>query len=227
MLVSVVIPAYNERKTVVEVVKKVKAVRLGGLKREIIVVDDGSTDGTREVLRKLRGVKVVYHDRNLGKGAALRSGFAHVKGDYIIVQDADLEYDPSEYPKLLETLLDGSADVVYGSRFLGGPHRVLLFWNYVGNVFLNFVSNMLADVNLTDMETGHKAFRRKVLKEVRLKSNGFEVEPEFTMKVARKGYRIYEVPISYRGRTRAEGKKITLKDGVLALFTLFRYRLFD
>jgi glycosyltransferase involved in cell wall biosynthesis len=170
---------------------------------------------------------VYYHDRNRGKGAALRTGFAEVKGDVIIIQDADLEYDPREYPSLLEPIVDGRADVVYGSRFTGGPHRVLFFWHYVGNKFLTLLSNALNNLNLTDMETCYKVFRKDVLKGLSLKSNRFGFEPEFTMKVAKRRYRIYEVPISYSGRTYEEGKKINWKDGFAAIYAILRYRFFD
>jgi glycosyltransferase involved in cell wall biosynthesis len=227
MKVSVVIPVYNEVQTIQEILSRVQA---SPVEKEIIFVDDGSTDGTRarlEEISKAGNIKVLLHERNRGKGAALRTGFAEATGDIIIVQDADLEYDPREYPILLEPILDGRADVVYGSRFLGGPHRALLFWHYVGNKFLTLVSNALTNVNLTDIETCYKVFRRDVLNQITLKSNRFGFEPEFTAKVAKKKLRIYEVPISYSGRTYAEGKKITWKDGVRTLFTIVWYRLFD
>jgi glycosyltransferase involved in cell wall biosynthesis len=199
--------------------------------KEIVVVDDYSTDGTVDLLKKIGGetenIRVFYHDRNRGKGAALRTGFAGVRGDIVIIQDADLEYDPREYPRMLEPILDGRADVVYGSRFLGGPHRVLFFWHYVGNQFLTLLSNMLSNLNLTDMETCYKAFRREVLEGLALKSDRFGFEPEFTMKVAKRRYRIYEVPISYSGRTYEEGKKINWKDGVAAIFAIIRFRFMD
>jgi len=172
-------------------------------------------------------VKVIYHSRNKGKGAALRTGFASVTGDIVIIQDADLEYDPNEYPKLLEPISDGRADVVYGSRFIGGPHRVLFFWHYVGNKLLTLISNALTNLNLTDMETCYKVFKRQILEDINLKSNRFGFEPEFTAKVSKKRYRIYEVPISYSGRTYSEGKKITWKDGIVALCLIFWYRFFD
>jgi glycosyltransferase involved in cell wall biosynthesis len=227
MKISVVIPVYNEVSTIQEVLACVQAVPMD---KEIIIVDDGSTDGTREWLQDIdqsKNVTVLYNDRNQGKGAALRRGFAWATGDVVIIQDADLEYDPREYPTLLEPIVDGRADVVYGSRFLAGPHRVLLFWHYVGNKFLTLLSNALSNVNLTDMETCYKAFRRQILKDgITLKSNRFGFEPEFTMKVAKKGLRIYEVPISYNGRSYAEGKKITWKDGLVAIFVILRYRFF-
>lgn len=227
MNLSVVIPVYNEVGTIDEIVSRVQTVPIA---KEIVIVDDASIDGTRERLKKIGqtdNVKVLYHDRNQGKGAALRTGFKHVTGDYIIIQDADLEYDPKEYPKLLEPMLDGRADVVYGSRFLGGPHRVLFFWHYVGNRFLTLISNILTNLNLTDMETCYKSFRRQVLEHVTFKSNRFGFEPEFTAKIAKNGFRIYEVPISYSGRNYAEGKKITWKDGVKAIFTIIWFRIFD
>jgi glycosyltransferase involved in cell wall biosynthesis len=228
MKLSVIVPVYNERKTIEEVIRRVRAVD-PGMEKEIIVVDDGSTDGTRDVLESLDlpGTRVVYHEKNRGKGAALRTGFGAAEGDIVLIQDADLEYDPREYPRILEPILDGRADVVYGSRFLGGPHRVLYFWHYVGNRFLTTFSNMLSNLNLTDMETCYKVFRRDVLKKIELKSPRFGFEPEITVKLARLRCRIYEVPISYSGRDYAEGKKIGWKDGLAALFHLIRFRFFD
>jgi glycosyltransferase involved in cell wall biosynthesis len=195
------------------------------------VVDDGSGDGTREHLRELaaRGdplpFRLLEHDANRGKGAAIRTGFAAAGGDFVLVQDADLEYDPGEYPKLLQPILDGEADVVYGSRFLGGPHRVLFYWHYLGNRFLTTLSNMLTDLNLSDMETCYKVFRREVLAGLELRSNRFGIEPELTAKVAKTGARIFEVPISYKGRTYAEGKKIGWRDGFAAIWAILRYNL--
>ncbi len=225
---SVVIPAYNEEKTIEAVITRVKKVDVG-LEKEIIVVDDGSSDGTREILKKLAGeeVKVFFHEKNAGKGAALQTGFSQATGDIILVQDADLEYDPREYPRLLEPILDGRADVVYGSRFLGGPHRVLLFWHYVGNRFLTTLCNLCANLNLTDMETCYKVFRREVLDKIRLKAKRFGFEPEITVKVGKLRCRVYEVPISYSGRDYSEGKKITWKDGLAAIFHILRFRFFD
>ncbi|MGD8504334.1 MAG: glycosyltransferase family 2 protein, partial [Syntrophobacterales bacterium] len=224
----VVIPVYNEVGTVEEIVARVQAVPLD---KEIVMVDDASTDGTREQLEKIdqthEDVTVIYHDHNQGKGAALRTGFNSATGDVVIIQDADLEYDPREYPVLLEPIMDGRADVVYGSRFLGGPHRVLFFWHYVGNKFLTLLSNALTNLNLTDMETCYKVFKREILEGMTLRSNRFGFEPEFTVKVAKKNLRIYEVPISYSGRTYAEGKKIGWKDGVKAIFSIFYFRFFD
>jgi glycosyltransferase involved in cell wall biosynthesis len=228
MKLSIVIPVFNEVGTIEEIILRVQSVPF---EKEIIVVDDFSTDGTVHLLRKINSiqenVKVYYHDRNQGKGAALRTGFAAVQGDVVIIQDADLEYDPREYPKLLEPILDGRADVVYGSRFLGGPHRVLFFWHSVGNKFLTLLSNTVTNLNLTDMETCYKAFRTEVLNDLSLKSNRFGFEPEFTMKIAKRKFRIYEVPISYSGRTYHEGKKINWKDGVAAIYTILRYGFFD
>jgi len=225
---SVVIPVYNEVGTIKEIVSRVQAV---DLEKEIIIVDDGSTDGTRELLPEItlshENIRVLYHDRNQGKGAALRTGFEGATGDIVIIQDADLEYDPREYPVLLAPILDGRADIVYGSRFLGGPHRVLFFWHYLGNKFLTLLSNALTNLNLTDMETCYKVFRREVLSDIQLKSNRFGFEPEFTAKIAKKGFRIYETSISYSGRTYAEGKKIGWKDGVKAIFAIIWFRFFD
>ncbi len=225
---SIVIPAYNEEKTIAEVISRVKKVDVG-LEKEIIVVDDGSTDGTTQLLKQLANeqVKVFFHEKNAGKGAALQTGFSRATGDIVLVQDADLEYDPREYPRLLEPILDGRADVVYGSRFLGGPHRVLLFWHYVGNRFLTTLCNLCANLNLTDMETCYKVFRREVLEKIRLKSKRFGFEPEITVKVGKLRCRVYEVPISYSGRDYSEGKKITWKDGIAAIFHILRFRFFD
>ena len=232
MRLSVIVPAYNERATVEQLLRRVAEAPLpAGVEREIVVVDDGSTDGTRELLGELAEraepapFRLVLHERNRGKGAAVRTGLAAGAGDVLLIQDADLEYDPREYPRLLQPILDGEADVVFGSRFLGGPHRVLFFWHYLGNRFLTTLSNMLTDLNLSDMETCYKVFRREVLDGVDLRSNRFGIEPELTAKVARRGARIFEVPISYRGRTYAEGKKIGWKDGVAAIWSILRYNL--
>ena len=225
MLLSIIIPAFNEVAFLPEVIRRVVEAPYD---KEIIIVDDGSTDGTREYLKGLvsEGIKVIVHEKNTGKGAAMRTGIAVASGDVVIVQDADLEYDPKDYPILLEPIMQGKADVVYGSRFLGGPHRVLFFWHSVGNSFITLISNMFTDLNLTDMETGYKAFRKKVFEVITIESNRFGFEPEITAKVAKKGFRIYEVPISYSGRSYQEGKKITWKDGVKAVFTVFKYNLF-
>ena len=227
MKLSVVIPVYNEKKTLSELICRVEAVKL---EKEIIIVDDASTDGTRDLLKKYEGqerFKVIYQSKNTGKGSALRAGFDMAEGEIIIVQDADLEYDPKEYPLLVEPILDGRADVVYGSRFLGGTHRVFFFWHYVGNKVLTTLSNMCTNLCLTDMETGYKVFRRTVLDSFILKCNRFGFEPEFTSKVARHAFRVYEVPISYSGRGYEEGKKINWKDGVAALWFIFRFRFFS
>ena len=227
MKLSVVIPVYNEKKTLSELICRVEAVKL---EKEIIIVDDASTDGTRDLLKKYEEqerFKVIYQSKNAGKGSALRAGFDKAEGEIIIVQDGDLEYDPKEYPILIEPILDGRADVVYGSRFLGGTHRVFFFWHYVGNKILTTLSNMCTNLCLTDMETGYKVFRRTVLDSFILKCNRFGFEPEFTSKVARHAFRIYEVPISYSGRGYEEGKKINWKDGVAALWFIFRFRFFS
>ncbi|MSQ23721.1 MAG: glycosyltransferase [Chloroflexi bacterium] len=222
MKVSVVIPCYNERHTIREVVRRVQATPYD---KEIIIVDDGSRDGTRDILAGFSddGISVLLQDHNQGKGAALRRGFAAATGDIVLVQDADLEYDPSDYPQLLQPIEEGLADVVYGSRFLSGPHRVHLFWHELANRMLTFLSNLTTGLNLTDMETGYKAFRRDVIQGIELESQRFGFEPEVTAKVAKAGYRIYEVPISYRGRDYEEGKKITWKDGIRALGQIAKY----
>ncbi len=228
---SVVIPAYNERHTVENLLNRVAGAPLpDDLELEMVVVDDGSSDGTRDLLRELEKkadppFQLVEHPHNRGKGAALRTGFEHATGDIILVQDADLEYNPRDYPVLLQPLLEDEADVVYGSRFLGGPHRVLFFWHYVGNRVLTMMSNMFTDLNLSDMETCYKVFRSDVLKGLKLYSNRFGIEPELTAKVAKAKVRIYEVPISYHGRTYAEGKKIGWRDGVSAIWAILRYNL--
>ncbi len=226
-LLSVVMPIYNEAATIEQVVDRVNEV---ALKIELVAVDDGSTDGSREILQRLAAAgkieRLLLHERNRGKGAALASGFGAASGDVVIVQDADLEYDPHEYRKLLQPILDGKADVVYGSRFMGGePHRVLYYWHYVGNRFLTVLSNMVTNLNLTDMETCYKCFRREVLQELTVQERGFGVEPELTAKVARGGWRVYEVGISYSGRTYAEGKKIGWKDGFRAIWCVVKYGL--
>ncbi|MEL6820245.1 MAG: glycosyltransferase family 2 protein [Calditrichota bacterium] len=229
MKLSIIIPVYNERDTLAELIRKVKIVELPEIDKEIILIDDGSTDGTRDLIEgELTDSvdRVILQPKNQGKGAALRAGFAAATGDVLVVQDADLEYDPREYSKLLQPILDGQADVVYGSRFTGeGPHRVLFFWHYVGNKFLTLVSNMFTNLNLTDMETCYKMFRKEVLKGISIQQNRFGFEPEITAKVARGNWRIYEVGISYYGRTYEDGKKIGWKDGVQALWCIVRYGL--
>jgi glycosyltransferase involved in cell wall biosynthesis len=234
-VLSVVIPAFNEERTIAELLRRVEAAPLPqGVGLEIVVVDDGSTDGTRDVLQRLaagRGpaevpLRFFAQPQNRGKGAALRRGFAEASGEWIVVQDADLEYDPRDYRKLLQPVLDDGADVVYGSRFAGGTHRVLFYWHSLGNQFLTTVSNMFSDLNLSDMETCYKLFRRSLLDGVALRSDRFGIEPELTARFARMRARIYEVPISYHGRTYAEGKKIGWKDGFAALWAIVRYNLF-
>jgi glycosyltransferase involved in cell wall biosynthesis len=224
---SVVIPCFNERDTIERIVEAVLGSPIREL--EVIVVDDFSSDGTREVLREKvepRVARVIYHDRNRGKGAALRTGFAAATGDLVIVQDADLEYDPQDYPRLIEPILAGKADVVYGSRFSGGSSvRVLYYWHYVGNRLLTTFSNMLTNINLTDMEVCYKVFRREILEQIQIEEDRFGFEPEITAKVARLGCRIHEVGISYAGRTYHEGKKIGWKDGVRAIWCIFKYNL--
>ena len=227
MLVSIIIPSYNEKNTLSEIVDLVNEQK--NIEKEIIIIDDCSTDGTRELIKKEiinKVSKVIYHDKNLGKGAALRSGLGASTGDIIIIQDADLEYDPADYPTLLKPILDGRADVVYGSRFQGGTHRILFYWHSLGNKFLTTLSNMLTNLNLTDMETGYKVFTKKVNIALSFECNRFGFEPEFTAKVARNKFRIYEVPISYNGRDYSEGKKITWKDGVAAIYYIIKYSLF-
>jgi len=249
MKLSIVIPVYNEKHFIEELIDRVRKVHLDGVAKEVIIVDDGSSDGTREFLQQMinadaeaaaanyaslegnefPGVKfrVFFQSGNQGKGAALKRGFQEATGDVVIVQDADLEYDPEDYPKLLEPIQRGVADVVYGSRFLGGPHRVFYFWHYLGNKLLTLLSNMFTNLNLTDMETCYKVFRREVLQSVTLKQKRFGFEPEITAKIARHNWRVYEVPIAYYGRTYAEGKKIGWKDGFKAIWCIFRYNLFS
>jgi glycosyltransferase involved in cell wall biosynthesis len=227
LVVSVVIPCFNERATILKLLRRVVDAPFA---KEILVVDDGSTDGTRDLLVNqttgLPGVRVFFQERNQGKGAALRRGFQEASGDILIVQDADLEYDPFEIPMVIAPIVEGDADVVYGSRFLGGPHRVLYYWHSVGNLLLTTLSNMLTDLNLTDMECCYKAFRRDILETIRIEENRFGFEPEITVKLARKpNIRIYEVPISYRGRRYEEGKKVGLKDAFRALYCLTKYGL--
>ena len=230
---SVVIPVYNEEATVEAILGRVaQAPVQDGVTMEIVVVNDASTDGTQAKLLKLQAAgtpafQLFEHQVNQGKGAALRTGFAQVTGDIVLVQDADLEYHPREYPRLLQPILDGEADVVYGSRFGGGPQRVMFFWHYVGNRMLTLMSNMFTDLNLSDMETCYKVFRREVLDKLQLQSNRFAIEPEITAKIARQKVRIFEIPISYYGRTYAEGKKIGWKDGVAAIWAIVRYNLFS
>jgi glycosyltransferase involved in cell wall biosynthesis len=225
VILSVVIPCYNEISTVENLLRRVREVPLA---LEVIVVDDGSTDGTRDLLRELDDKlidQLVFHEKNEGKGSALRTGFGMARGDVVVVQDADLEYDPHELPILLEPILSGKADAVYGSRFLGGPHRVLFFWHSIGNRFLTLLSNMFTDLNLTDMETCYKMVRTELLQSLPLSAQRFGIEPELTARLAQAGARIYELPISYNGRSYAEGKKIGWKDGVSALWSILKYNL--
>jgi glycosyltransferase involved in cell wall biosynthesis len=227
---SVVIPVYNERQWIRELVRRVREVPIP---KELVIVDDCSTDGTKDILRELERdeeIRVFFQPCNQGKGAALREGFRHARGDVVLVQDADLEYDPAEYPRLIQPIIENRADVVFGSRFIGDSHRVLYYWHYVANRALTMLSNMFTNLNLTDMETCYKVFRREVLADIQLKSNRFGFEPEITAKVARRRerpWRIYEIPISYSGRTYEEGKKIGMRDALTALCCIVRFWLFD
>jgi glycosyltransferase involved in cell wall biosynthesis len=229
MKLSIIIPVYNEKDTLEEIFR---LVQLTPYNKEIIAVDDASTDGSGDILRRLAGeyedVKVFYHNRNQGKGAALRTGFAQVTGDVVLIQDADLEYRPDDYPALLQPIQQDLADVVYGSRMIGGgPHRVLFFWHYMGNRCVTTLSNMFTNLNLSDMEVGYKVFKAEVLKGLQIKCNRFGVEPELTAKISKGGWRIYEVPIQYHGRDYAHGKKITWRDGIAAVCHIVRFRFWD
>lgn len=248
---SVVIPVFNEIPYIKEIIHRVQAVDIESVSKEIIIIDDYSSDGTREFLKSIvakqttqygksindsqfsfdidfdtSNIIIIFQEKNRGKGAALRRGFKEATGDVIIIQDADLEYDPNEYPKLIKLIQQGVADVVYGSRFLGGPHRVLYFWHYVGNKILTTLSNIFTNLNLSDIESCYKVFRREILDQISIKQNRFGVEPELTAKIAKIGCKIYEVPISYYGRTYEEGKKIGWKDGIKAIYVIIRYNLF-
>ncbi len=227
MNLSVVIPVYNEVGNIKEILRRVRAT---GLASEIIVVDDCSQDGTRALLQPLDGkdgLRLLLHDRNRGKGAAVRTGMQNALGDLILIQDADLEYDPRDYPMLLQPLEEGIAEVVYGSRFLGGPRRAAMFWHMIANQLLTFMTNILYDTILTDMETGYKVFRREVIQGMKLRASRFDFEPEFTAKILKRHYRIYEVPISFNPRDYSEGKKIKLQDAFAAVWTLFKYRFVE
>lgn len=228
---SVIMPVYNEARTISETVERVRRAPVD-LARELIVVDDASTDATGDALKKITAdhpdeVRVLTHETNRGKGAAIRTGIAHARGEIILIQDADLEYDPRDYPLLLEPILEDQADVVFGNRFHGGPHRVLYFWHYTANRFLTLLTNVLTGLNLSDMEVGYKVFRAEVLRRITLTSDRFGFEPEITIKVAKLGCRVYEVPIRYYGRTYAEGKKITWRDGLAAVGHIIRYRFIE
>jgi glycosyltransferase involved in cell wall biosynthesis len=227
MKLSVLVPVYNEKGTIEQILKRIKSVDID---KEIIVVDDGSTDGTKEVLSALKepGIKLIFHQKNLGKGAALRTAIKEASGDIVIFQDADLEYDPNDYASLIKPITEGMADVVYGSRMLGGKlQRVYMFWHKLGNNFLTFLVNLLYNTTLTDMETGYKVFKREVIKSLNLKSNDFAIEPEITAKIFKKKYRVYETSISYYGRNYEEGKKISWRDGFPAIWTILKYRFVD
>ena len=229
MKLSVMIPVYNERETVEAIVRQVRAVAIEGIEKEIVLVDDGSTDGSRDILKTMAraaDVRVFFHEVNQGKGAAIQTAIDHAQGDILLIQDGDLEYDPRDYPALLRPITEKRASVVYGSRFLGGPHRVLFYWHSVGNRFLTNLSNVVTNLNLTDVETCYKVFRRDVLQKLNLKSRRFGFEPEVTVKIAKLKCRIYEVPISYAGRDYTEGKKITWKDGLAALWHILRFKFF-
>lgn len=229
MKLSIIIPVYNEEKTLIDILGKTKRVELG-VKKEIIIVDDFSTDGTREKLKKIndKDIIVLFHDKNRGKGSAIRTALKKVTGDVIIIQDADLEYNPEEYPRLLKPIVDGVADVVYGERFsLLDKKDIFLPSHYLGNKFLSFLTRLIYSQKVTDMETCYKVFKKEVIKDIKLKSNRFNIEPEITAKLLKKGYKIHEIPISYYPRSKKEGKKINWKDGVVAMYTLFKYRFFD
>lgn len=228
MELSVLVPVYNEAETIAEILRRVRAVDTG-LEREIVVVDDGSTDGTREILQQQGSAEdtiVIYHETNQGKGAAVRTALQHATGDILLVQDADLEYDPREYSDLLKPILEDRSQVVYGSRFRGGPHKAMFFWHMVGNKFLTLVTNVLYNTILSDMETCYKVFTREVADKLRLRSPRWGFDPEITTQILKMGYRIYEVPISYTGREFYEGKKISWRDGLVVLWTLLKYRFF-
>jgi len=230
MKLSIIIPCFNEEKTIEQVVNKV--LKFNTLEKEILIIDDCSVDDSREIIKKITNlnasVKYFFQDKNQGKGSAIRKGFEVATGDILLIQDADLEYDPSDYDKLILPFLEADADVVYGSRFLGGKYvRLHFFWHYVANKILTLITNIVTNLNMTDMETGYKLFKKKTIESITLKENSFSIEPEITVKLAKKGYSFYEVPISYRGRSYQEGKKITLKDAFIAIYCIIKYRFFD
>ena len=230
MKLSIIIPCFNEEKTIEQVVNKV--LKFNTLEKEILIIDDCSVDDSREIIKKISNlntsVKCFFQDKNQGKGSAIRKGFEVATGDILLIQDADLEYDPSDYDKLILPFLEADADVVYGSRFLGGKYvKLHFFWHYVANKILTLITNIVTNLNMTDMETGYKLFKRKTIESITLKENSFSIEPEITVKLAKKGYSFYEVPISYRGRSYQEGKKITLKDAFIAIYCIIKYRFFD
>lgn len=230
MKISIVIPCYNESETINNVYEKVSNFK--NLEKEIIIIDDCSTDGSRKIIEKIAesdpNVKVIFKDKNQGKGSALKEGFKLAEGDLVIIQDADMEYDPSDYDKLLKPFFETDADVVYGSRFIGGEYvRLHFFWHYLANKILTILTNIITNLNMTDMETGYKVFKTSILKPLKLKENSFGIEPELTIKLAKKGFTFYEVPISYKGRSYQDGKKITFKDAMIAVFCIIKYRFFD
>jgi len=227
MKVSVIIPVYNEKSTIEEILKRVEAQEIA---TEILVIDDGSTDGTRDILAAMNeegGLRIILHDRNRGKGAAVRTGFQNATGDVFLIQDADLEYDPRDYPALIQPIEEDIADVVYGSRFLGGPRRTVMFWHMVANKLLTFMTNLLYNTILSDMETGYKVFKREIVDGMEIHANSFDFEPEFTAKILKKKVRVYEVPISFNPRDYDEGKKIGMRDAFQAVWTLIKYRFVD
>jgi glycosyltransferase involved in cell wall biosynthesis len=230
MKISIVIPCYNESKTISKIYTEVN--KFNNFEKEIIIVDDCSTDDSRTIIKKIAmsdpKVKTVFKDKNQGKGSALREGFKLAEGDFVIIQDADMEYDPSDYNKLLKPFFEAEADIVYGSRFIGGDYvRLHFFWHYLANKILTIITNIFTNLNMTDMETGYKIFKTSVLNSIKLKENSFGIEPELTVKLAKKGYIFYEVPISYKGRSYQDGKKITIKDAFIAIFCIIKYRFFD
>jgi glycosyltransferase involved in cell wall biosynthesis len=226
MKLSIIIPVFNESKTILQVIDKINKVNLGNVKKEIIIVDDFSTDGTREILKKLKGYKIIFHEKNMGKGAALRTGFSNAGGNIILIQDADLEYEPNDYPKLIQPIIDGRTKVVFGSRFLK-EHKARYKIFYLGNILLSFITRTLYSQRITDMETCYKVFKKEVLKGISFKAERFEIEPEITAKIIKKGYKILEVPVYYKCRDFKEGKKISWKDGVKAIYYLIKYRFSD